>query len=109
MKEINAYIKKHKLHVVTRALRKIDGLTGMSIIESSGFGHSWREANGEPQIDSLPGVKLEIICQDELVEEVVSTIEKAAHTGLTGDGKIYINSVEQTVRISTGERSNTTA
>ena len=52
----------------------------------------------------MPRVKLEIVCRDELVEEVVAIIEKTAHTGLRGDGKIYVTPVETAVRISTGER-----
>jgi len=104
VKEVKAYIKKHKLDEVIRALRKIEGLTGMSVIESCGYGVGWGNARGSEQIDFRPGVKVEIICRDELVEEVVEAIEKAAHTGLKGDGKIYVGGVEQAVRISTGER-----
>lgn len=104
MKEIKAYIKKHKLDDVIRALRKIEGLTGMSVIDSSGYGIGWRAAKGEGETDRRPGVKVEIICRDDLVDEVVTAIEKAAHTGLKGDGKIYVSGIEQVVRISTGER-----
>ncbi len=104
MKEIKAYIKKHKLDEVNHALRKIEGLTGMSIIESCGFGVGWSGAKGGEQIDCRPGIKVEIICKDDLVEEVMATIEKAAHTGLKGDGKIYVGDIAQAVRISTGER-----
>lgn len=103
MKEIKAYIKKHKLDVVIRSLRKLDGLTGISVIESCGYGIGWSSAKGEEQIDCRPGVKVEIMCRDDLVNEVVATIEKAAHTGLKGDGKIYVSTIEQAVRISTGE------
>jgi nitrogen regulatory protein PII len=104
MKEIKAYIKKHKLDVVIRALRKIEGLTGMSVIDSCGYGIGWGGAKGEEQIDCRPGVKIEIICQAALAEAVVAAIEKAAHTGLKGDGKIYVGNIECAVRISTGER-----
>lgn len=104
MKEIKAYIKKHKLTPVIRALRKIDGLTGMSIIDSYGYGLGWGKAGGDAQMESRPGVKLEIVCQQDLVDQVVAAIEEAAHTGLKGDGKIYVGSIEQAVRISTGER-----
>jgi len=104
MKEIKAYIKKHKLNEVIRALRKIEGLTGMSVIDSCGYGVGWGGPKGEEQIDCRPGVKVEIVCGDGLAEQVVATIEKAAHTGLKGDGKIYVGNIEQAVRISTGER-----
>lgn len=104
MKEIKAYIKKHKLDEVNHALRKIEGLTGMSIIESCGFGVGWSGAKGGEQTDCRPGIKVEIICRDDLVDEVVAAIEEAARTGLKGDGKIYVADISQAVRISTGER-----
>lgn len=104
MKEIKAYIKKHKLNPVVRALRKIDGLTGMSVIENHGYGLGWGGTGGDAQMESRPGVKLEIVCQQDLVDQVVAAIEETAHTGLKGDGKIYVGSIEQAVRISTGER-----
>jgi nitrogen regulatory protein PII len=104
MKEIKAYIKKHKLDGVIRALRRIDGLSGMSVIDSRGYGLGWSDDGGDALTESRPGVKLEIVCQNDLVDQVVTTIEKAAHTGLKGDGKIYVSGIEQAVRISTGER-----
>lgn len=104
MKEIKAYIKKHKLDEVIRALRKIEGLTGMSVMDSCGYGVGWGGAKGEEQVDCRPGVKVEIVCRDDLADQVVAAIEKAAHTGLKGDGKIYVGSIELAVRISTGER-----
>ncbi|MEX0804478.1 MAG: P-II family nitrogen regulator [Candidatus Binatia bacterium] len=108
MKEIKAYIKPLKLSEVTLALHKIEGLTGMSVIDARGFGRG--RAKDSPQrivqdlVDYLPCVRIEIICGDDLVEGIVTTIEQAAHTGLKGDGKIYVSSVEKAVRISTGER-----
>ncbi len=102
MKEIKAYIQKHKLDGAIRAMRHIVGLTGMSILHSCGFGKGW--GSGEGEADCNPGVLLVVNCRDELVEETVSAIEKAAHTGLKGDGKIYVVNIEQAVRISTGER-----
>ncbi|MBU4316981.1 MAG: P-II family nitrogen regulator [Proteobacteria bacterium] len=103
MKEIKAYIKKHKLDEVTRALHKIDGLTGMSVMERSGYGIGWTKAKTPERTDFIHGIKLEIICCDELVEKVISAIKKAAHTGLKGDGKIYVANIEQAFRISSGE------
>lgn len=104
MKEVKAYITKHKLEAVTRALHKIEGLTGMSVIERCGYGIGWAKAKIPEELDFHPGVKLEVVCHDDLVEQVVTAIEKTAHTGLKGDGKIYVSTIDQAVRISTGER-----
>lgn len=108
MKEIKAYIKPHKLSAVALALHKVEGLTGMSVVDGRGFGRGRAKDAPDSIIDDLtayiPHVKIEIICRDELVEEVVSLIEKTAHTGLRGDGKIYVSNVGMAVRISTGER-----
>lgn len=108
MKEIKAYIKPHKLSDVILALHKIEGLTGASVSDTRGFGRgkakTSRPTITEGLVDFLQGARIEIICRDELVEQIVSTIEKAARTGLRGDGKIYVSNVETAVRISTGER-----
>jgi len=110
MKEIRAYIKPHKLQEVALALHKVKGLTGMSIIDIRGFGRGWLQ--GEPRtraedvLDMVPHVKIEMICSDQLVDKVISVIEKTAHTGLRGDGKIYVSSVEMAVRIETAERGD---
>jgi nitrogen regulatory protein PII len=103
MKEVKAYIAKHKLGSVTRALHKVEGLTGVSVIKCDGYGRGLI-TTAEPELGFHPGVKLELICRDDLVDAVVNAIEKAAHTGLKSDGKIYVASIEQAVRISTGER-----
>lgn len=110
MKEIKAYIKPHKLTEVTMNLQQIEGLTGVSVSDIRGFGRS-RARNApdkftEDSIDFIPRIKLEIVCRDDLVNLIVTTIEKAAHTGLRGDGKIYVSDVEAAVRISTGERGD---
>ncbi|MBI4777203.1 MAG: P-II family nitrogen regulator [Deltaproteobacteria bacterium] len=107
MKEIKAYIKKHKLSEVTRALRTIEGLTGMSVMECRGFGVGWSGAQAQAHDDLLDyqhGVKVEIMCRDDLAEAVVTAIQKAAHTGLKGDGKIYVGDIGMAIRISTGEK-----
>ncbi|MDD8042161.1 MAG: P-II family nitrogen regulator [Verrucomicrobiota bacterium] len=104
MKEVKAYIAKHKLGPVTRALHKMEGLTGLSVIECGGYGRGLVALKDEPEFGFHSGVKLEIICHDDLVETLINAIEKAAHTGLKSDGKIYVASIEQAVRISTGER-----
>ena len=103
MKQIQAYIKKHKLNEVVRSLRKVKSITGLSVINRRGFGRGWATENITEQ-GSWTGVKMEVFCSDDVAEEVVATIEQAAHTGLKGDGKIYISSIEQAVRISSGER-----
>lgn len=109
MKEIKAYIKPHKLLDVTAALRGVDGLTGMSVINCRGFGVGWGSAEDVPRddlLDFLKAVKIEVICPDRLMDEVISAIESAAHTGLKGDGKIYVGDISHAVRISTGERGD---
>lgn len=106
MKEIKAYIKQQKLDEVLWALHKIKGLSGISVVTARGCGRGWhrRDADAGDLVSQRISMKLEVFCRDELVEEVVSAIEAAAHTGLKGDGKIYIVNVEEAVRISTGER-----
>lgn len=109
MTEVRAYIKPHKLDEVTLALHHVEGLTGMSVSDVKGFGRGLAKdaphSIHEDLADYAPHVKIEIFCREALVDEVVETIRQAAHTGLRGDGKIYVVShVEQAVRISTGER-----
>jgi nitrogen regulatory protein PII len=108
MKRVTAYIKPHKLSDVTRALHRIDGLTGMSAADVRGFGRGRAKdvphTITEDLVDYVPHVRLEAVCRDEIVEEVVETIRREAHTGLRGDGKIYVAPVEDAIRISTGER-----
>ncbi len=108
MKKIDAYIKKQRLNEVIEQLHMIEGLSGVSVHEIRGFGRS-REENMpvhivDNVIDAIPSVKLEIVCVDSLVDSVVGAVEKGGHTGLRGDGKIYISAVEDAVRISTGDR-----
>lgn len=111
MKQIIAFIKPHMLSNVTTVLKNLPGLTGMSISEVGGFGRG-RAKNAVARLSEdlvnyyMPRVRIEIFCSDELAEEVVSIIEKAAHTGLRGDGKIFVTPIEMAVRISTGERGD---
>ena len=108
MRHVIAFIKPHKLSNVTLALHRVEGLTGMSAADVRGFGRG--RAQGAPDTfsegaaDFVPRVRVEIVCPDELVDEVVEAIRREAHTGLRGDGKIYVSPVEDAVRISTGER-----
>ncbi|MHC4122849.1 MAG: P-II family nitrogen regulator [Planctomycetota bacterium] len=108
MKMVIAFIKKNKFNEVMLALHKIEGLTGASSSEIHGFGRdrSRYAPDQEPEIslDFAPHTRLEIACHSELVKRVISTIEKKAHTGLQGDGKIYVLPLEESVRIRNSER-----
>ncbi|MBA2881896.1 nitrogen regulatory protein PII [Desulfosalsimonas propionicica] len=107
MKMIIAYVKLNKIDDVMLALHKVEGLTGCSNSDVRGFGRD-RTAS-EISLDYKPHIRLELACRDELAEKVVETIEKAAHTGLRGDGKIYVLPVENAVRISSGRRGEQAA
>ncbi len=107
MKMVIALIKPNKINEVMLALHKIEGLTGASSSEVHGFGLDRSRHVPDQELgislDFKPHIRLEIACLPELVDEVLSTIAKAAHTGLRGDGKIYVWPLEQAVRISSGE------
>lgn len=104
MKKIEAFIKSHRLDDVALALHRIESLGGMSVTDVRGFGRKRGEA---PQsADFHHTVRIEVFCSDQLAPTVVDTIEKTAHTGLRGDGKVYVLPVEEAVRISTGERGH---
>jgi nitrogen regulatory protein P-II 1 len=107
MKKVEAIIKPHKLDEVKHALTQI-GVQGMTVSEVKGFGrqkgHTEVYRGAEYKIDFLPKNKIELITADEMVPQVVDTIERAAKTGKIGDGKIFIFPVEEVIRIRTGER-----
>ena len=107
MKKIEAIIKPFKLDEVKHALTKI-GVQGMTVTEVKGFGrqkgHTEIYRGAEYKIDFLAKVKIELIVVDELVNQVIDTIEWTAKTGKIGDGKIFIMPVEEVIRIRTGER-----
>ncbi len=107
MKKIEAIIKPHKLEEVKHALTRI-GIQGMTVSEVKGFGrqkgHTEVYRGAEYKIDFLSKSKIELITLDEMVPQVVETIERAAKTGKIGDGKIFIFPVEEVIRIRTGER-----
>lgn len=109
MKYIIAIIKPFKLDEVREALSGI-GVQGLTITEVRGFGrqkgHAELYRGAEYTVDFLPKVRMEIAVSDELVEQVIETIEKKAYTGQVGDGKIFILSLEQAVRIRTGEKQD---
>ena len=106
MKKIEAIIKPFKLDEVKEALQEV-GLQGITVIEAKGFGrqkgHTELYRGAEYVVDLLPKVKLEIVIADDMVERAVEAIRKAAHTGRIGDGKIFVSSVEEAIRIRTGE------
>jgi len=107
MKKIEAYIKSKRFHEVMEELHLIDGLTGLTLFDVKGYGRARNSQQPVHIVDNSknwePHVKIEIFCKDDLLEVVVSTIQKNAHTGLRGDGKIFITDVIEAIRISTGE------
>jgi nitrogen regulatory protein P-II 1 len=106
MKKIEAIIKPFKLDEVKEALQEI-GLQGITVIEAKGFGrqkgHTELYRGAEYVVDFLPKVKIEVVLNDDMLEKAVEAIQKAAKTGRIGDGKIFISSVEEAIRIRTGE------
>ena len=106
MKKIEAIVKPFKLDEVREALSEI-GVTGLTVTEVKGFGrqkgHTELYRGAEYVVDFLPKVKIEIVVADEILEQAIEAIIKAARTGKIGDGKIFVTSVEQVVRIRTGE------
>jgi nitrogen regulatory protein P-II 1 len=106
MKKIEAIIKPFKLDEVKEALQDV-GVQGITVIEAKGFGrqkgHTELYRGAEYIVDFLPKVKLEVIVTDGLVTKAVEAIKAAAQTGRIGDGKIFVSSIEQAIRIRTGE------
>ena len=106
MKLITAVIKPFKLDEVREALSEL-GVTGVTVSEVKGFGrqkgHTELYRGAEYVVDFLPKVKLEIALDDGMVDQAVEAISEAARTGKIGDGKIFISSLEEVVRIRTGE------
>lgn len=106
MKKIEAVIKPFKLDDVKDALNQID-VTGMTISEVKGFGrqrgHKEIYRGAEYQVDFVPKIKLDIVVDDKLTEQVVKIISTTANTGKIGDGKIFVLPVGEAVRIRTGE------
>jgi nitrogen regulatory protein P-II 1 len=107
MKKIEAIIKPFKLDDVKNALHEV-GVTGMTVTEVKGFGrqkgHTEVYRGAEYVIDFLPKIKVEVVLDDALVERAVQAVMDAARTDKIGDGKIFVVSVEQAVRIRTGEQ-----
>jgi nitrogen regulatory protein P-II 1 len=106
MKKVEAIIKPFKLDEVREALSEI-GVTGLTVTEVKGFGrqkgHTELYRGAEYVVDFLPKVKVDVIVTDGMVDQAIEAIVKAARTGKIGDGKIFVTTVEQVVRIRTGE------
>ena len=106
MKKVEAIIKPFKLDDVREALSDI-GVTGLTVSEVKGFGrqkgHTELYRGAEYVVDFLPKIKLEIVLAEDQVEACIEAITKAAHTGRIGDGKIFVSSLDQVIRIRTGE------
>ena len=109
MKKIEAIIKPFKLDEVKEALNEI-GVSGLTVLEAKGFGrqkgHTELYKGAEYVVDFLPKIKLEFIVEDQSLEKVIESIQRSAHTGRIGDGKIFISNIEEIIRIRTGEKDS---
>ena len=107
MKKVEAIIKPFKLDEVKDHLNEI-GVKGITVSEVKGFGrqkgHAELYRGAEYIVDFLPKIKLEIIVSDGLLDDVINAVTKSAQTGRIGDGKIFVTSLEDTIRIRTGKR-----
>jgi len=106
MKKIEAIVKPFKLDEVREALSEI-GVTGLTVTEVKGFGrqkgHTELYRGAEYVVDFLPKVKVEVVIPEKLLDQALDAIIKSARTGKIGDGKIFVTTVEQVIRIRTGE------
>lgn len=109
MKKIEAIIKPFKLDEVKDALQEV-GVQGLTVIEAKGFGrqkgHTELYRGAEYVVDFLPKVIVTIVVEDNLAERVIEAITNAARTGRIGDGKIFVSTIEQAIRIRTGEKGS---
>lgn len=110
MKKIEAIIKPFKLDEVKEALHDL-GIAGLTVTEVKGFGrqkgHTELYRGAEYTVDFLPKIKMEIVVADEMAAKTVEAVQKSASTGKIGDGKIFVSSLEEVVRIRTGETGET--
>ena len=108
MKEIKAIIRPSKLLEVTEELQQIEGLPGVTVSEIRGFGKGRAKKATDKivyeMVEFIPRIQLEVVVDDEMVDEVVNVIQKYSHTGNTGDGKIFVSTVDEIVKIRTNER-----
>jgi nitrogen regulatory protein P-II 1 len=106
VKKIEAVIKPFKLDEVREALSEV-GITGLTVTEVKGFGrqkgHTELYRGAEYVVDFLPKIKVEVIVPEGIVDQAIEAIIKSARTGKIGDGKIFVSTVEQVIRIRTGE------
>lgn len=105
MKKIEAYIQPFMLNKVTDALHAIH-IHGMSVIEAKGFGKEKDESHphhSNEVTDFTPKTKIEIICNNEDAKKIIETLQKSAHTGRRGDGKIYVTGIDKVINIRTGQ------
>jgi len=109
MKKVEAIVKPFKLDDVKESLKEI-GIQGLTVTEVKGFGrqkgHTELYRGAEYVIDFLPKIKLEIVVSDDMVSKVIDAILDSAKTGKIGDGKIFVSSMEEVIRIRTGERGD---
>jgi nitrogen regulatory protein P-II 1 len=107
MKKLEAIIKPFKLDEVKEALHEV-GIKGITVTEAKGFGrqkgHTELYRGAEYVVDFLPKVKIEVVLDDSLIERAIEAVQQAAQTGRIGDGKIFITTVDEVIRIRTGER-----
>src|ERR1700745_320158 len=107
MKKIEAIIKPFKLDEVKEALHEV-GIKGITVTEAKGFGrqkgHTELYRGAADGVDFLPKDKIARVMEDTLAERAVEAIQQAAHTGRIGDGKIFVTTIEEAIRIRTGER-----
>jgi nitrogen regulatory protein P-II 1 len=107
LKKLEAIVRPHVLDAVKTALQEV-GAVGMTVSEVKGFGrqkgHTETYRGSEYQVEFLPKIKIEVVLPDELVEASVEAVLKTAKTGKFGDGKVFVSSLEQVVRIRTAER-----
>ena len=106
MKKIEAIIKPFKLDEVKEALHDV-GIQGITVLEAKGFGrqkgHTELYRGAEYVVDFLPKVKIEVVVEDRMADQVVEAIQNAAKTGRIGDGKIFISTIDEAIRFRTGE------
>jgi nitrogen regulatory protein P-II 1 len=107
MKKVEGIVRPHLLEAVKNALQEV-GVVGMTVSEVKGFGrqkgHTETYRGSEYRVEFLPKVKVEVVLPDELVEPAVEAFLKTAKTGKFGDGKVFVSTLEDVVRIRTGER-----
>ena len=109
MKKVESIVRPHLLDAVKNALQEV-GVVGMTVTEVKGFGrqkgHTETYRGSEYRVDFLPKVKVEVAVPNELVEQAVEAIVKTARTGKFGDGKVFVTSIDDCIRIRTGERGD---